>query len=123
MEEVRRDKAYHHPTYEIARIYAFGGKSVGSFEWLRITVNKGLPMLPLFTRHSFLDPIRKDPAFIQFMTEMKTRLQEYRREFRSGGTGVMFDRMARGGACVPIGQIQRLPSRLAHSPDWIKLAQ
>jgi hypothetical protein len=25
----------------------------------------------LFARDSFLDPIRKDPAFIQFMTEMK----------------------------------------------------
>jgi hypothetical protein len=27
----------------------------------------------LFARDSFLDPIRKDPAFIQFMTVMKTR--------------------------------------------------
>ena len=26
----------------------------------------------LFARDSFLDEIRKDPAFIQFMTEMKT---------------------------------------------------
>jgi hypothetical protein len=26
----------------------------------------------LFARDSFLDPIRKDPAFIQFVTEKKT---------------------------------------------------
>jgi hypothetical protein len=47
----------------------------------RITVKEGFPCYTLFARDSFLDPIRKDQAFIQFMTEMKTRWEGYRREF------------------------------------------
>jgi hypothetical protein len=81
MEKVRRDKAYHHYTYNAGRIYALGGKSEEALKWLRITANEGFPCYPLFERDSFLDPIRKDPAFIQFMAEMKTRWEGYRREF------------------------------------------
>jgi hypothetical protein len=50
-------------------------------KWLRITVNEGFPCYPLFARDSFLDPIRKDPAFLQFMAEMKTRWEGYQRQF------------------------------------------
>ena len=81
MEKVRRDKAYHHYTYDIARIYALDGKGDQAMKWLRVTVNEGFPCYPLFARDSFLDPIRKNSAFIEFMTEMKTRWEGYRREF------------------------------------------
>jgi TolB-like protein len=81
MEKVRRDKAYHHYTYDIARIYALDGKGEEALKWLRITVKEGFPCYTLFARDSFLDPIRKDPAFIQFMTEMKNSWESYRREF------------------------------------------
>ncbi|CAN5707872.1 hypothetical protein BH20ACI3_BH20ACI3_03260 [soil metagenome] len=65
----------------LARIYALDGKSEEALKWLRITVKEGFPCYTLFARDSFLDPIRKDPAFIQFMTEMKIRWEGYRREF------------------------------------------
>ncbi len=81
MEKVRRDKGYHHFTYDVGRIYALGGKSEEALKWLRTTANEGFPCYPLFARDSFLDPIRNDPAFIQFMVEMKTRWEGYRREF------------------------------------------
>jgi eukaryotic-like serine/threonine-protein kinase len=81
MEKVRRDKAYHHFTYNIARIYALGSKSEEALKWLRITAKEGFPCYTLFARDSFLDPIRKDQAFTQFMTEMETRWEGYRREF------------------------------------------
>jgi hypothetical protein len=81
MEKVRRDKAYHHFTYDIARIYALNGKGQEALKWLRITVKEGFPCYTLFARDSFLDPIRKDPAFIQFMTEMKTQWEGYRHQF------------------------------------------
>ena len=64
-----------------ARICALGGKGDEALKWLRKTVNEGFPCYPLFARDSFLDPIRKDPAFSQFMAEMKTRWEGYRREF------------------------------------------
>ena len=81
MEEAPRDKGYHHFIYASARIYALGGKSADALKWMRLTVAEGFPCYPLFARDPFLDPIRKDPAFIQFMAEMKTRWEGYQREF------------------------------------------
>ena len=79
LERVRRDKAYHHFTYDVARIYALDGKSVEAVRWLGITVAEGFPCYTLFARDPFLDPIRKDPAFIRFMAELKYRWEGYRR--------------------------------------------
>ena len=41
-----------------------------------------MPGYLLFLRDSNFDPIRKDPAFVRFMDEMKTRWENYRVEFR-----------------------------------------
>jgi len=81
IDKIPRNKTSHHYTYDLARIYALDGKNEEALKWLRKTVNEGFPCYPLFARDSFLDPIRKDPAFIQFMTEMKTRWEGYGREF------------------------------------------
>jgi DNA-binding winged helix-turn-helix (wHTH) protein/TolB-like protein len=81
LEQARSNRLYRHLTYEIARIYALGGKSQEALKWLRVTVKEGFPEYPLFLRDSFLDPIRKDPAFIQFMAEMKAQNERYKREF------------------------------------------
>lgn len=77
----RRNRGYHHVTYFIARIYALAGKSREAVKWLRETAKEGFPSYPLFARDSFLDQIRDDPTFKEFMTEMKTRWQNYQNEF------------------------------------------
>lgn len=77
----RRYRGYHHDTYNIARIYALDGKSDEALKWLRVTVAEGFPHYPLFERDKFLDPIRDDESFKQFMSEMKTRWEGYQREF------------------------------------------
>jgi tetratricopeptide (TPR) repeat protein len=81
MEKVHRDKAYHHYTYNNARVFALGGKSEEALKWLRITAEEGFPCYTLFARDPFLEPIRKDPAFVQFMAEMKSRWEGYQGEF------------------------------------------
>ncbi|HEV8484863.1 MAG TPA: winged helix-turn-helix domain-containing protein [Blastocatellia bacterium] len=81
LEKTRKNRGYHHLTYNIARVYALGGKSEEAMKWLRVTVKEGFPCYPLFARDSFLDSIRKDRAFIQFMAEMKRRWDDYQREF------------------------------------------
>ena len=81
LAKMRRYRGYHHATYNLARLYALGGKGEEAVKWLRVTVREGFPCYPLFERDSFLDPIRQDPAFIQFMAEMKARWEGYRREF------------------------------------------
>jgi hypothetical protein len=81
LKKERRYRGWHHVTYDLARIYALGGKSEEAVKWLRVTVQEGFPCYPLFARDSMLDPIRKDPAFLQFMAEMKTRWEGYQRQF------------------------------------------
>jgi eukaryotic-like serine/threonine-protein kinase len=81
LKKERRYRGYHHGTYDIARIYALGGKSEEAVKWLRVTVKEGFPCYPLFLRDSMLDRIRGDPAFLQFMAELKMRWEGYQREF------------------------------------------
>lgn len=81
MEKVRRDKAYHHYTYNNARVYALAGKGDEALKWLRITADEGFPCYTLFERDPFLDQIRKDPALVKFMGEMKSLWEGYRSKF------------------------------------------
>ena len=81
LEKARKNRGYHHLTYDLARIYALGGKIGEALKWLRVTVKEGFPCYPLFARDPFLDPIRQDPAFVLFLEEMKTRWKGYQREF------------------------------------------
>ena len=77
----RRYRGYHHDTYNIARIYALNGKSDEALKWLRTTVSEGFPHYPLFARDAFLDPIREKGEFKQFMSEMRTKWEAYKRAF------------------------------------------
>jgi tetratricopeptide (TPR) repeat protein len=76
-----KDKYYHHVTYDLARIYALDGNGAEALRWLRATVEAGFPCYTLFARDPYLDRIRQDPDFVQFMAEMKNRWEGYRREF------------------------------------------
>ena len=81
LAKAQRNRGYHHLTYNLARIYALGGKGEESVKWLRETVKEGFSSYPLFARDPFLDRIRKDAVFLQFLAEMKTRWEGYQREF------------------------------------------
>jgi TolB-like protein len=81
LEQSRNNRAYHHITYNIACVFALEGKTDETVRWLRVTANDGMPNYPLFARDAHLDRIRKEPAFIQFMTELKKRWDGYKQEF------------------------------------------
>jgi len=49
-------------------------------ETLRTTADTGMPNYPLFTRDPHLNRIRKTPAFMRFMTELKAQWDNYQRE-------------------------------------------
>jgi serine/threonine-protein kinase len=72
---------YHHVTYDIACVYALGGKSAEAVEWLKETVATGFPCYPHFARDPYLDRIRQAPEFVRFMAQMQARNESYRREF------------------------------------------
>ena len=81
LEQARNNRGYHHVTFDIACVYALAGKTDEAVKWLRATVDTGMPNYPLFARDPNLNRIRKEPAFIQFMTELKTRWDGYQGEF------------------------------------------
>jgi serine/threonine-protein kinase len=74
------DRSYHHVTFEIAQIYGKAGNAREALRWLEETVRWGFPCYPLFERDSWLDPIRKDPAFAAFMAKLRADWERYRRE-------------------------------------------
>ena len=80
IENVRKNRGYHHYAYNIARVYALDGKSEQAIKWLRVTVTEGFPCYPLFERDPYLDPIRNTPEFARFLGEMKEQREIYVRE-------------------------------------------
>jgi DNA-binding winged helix-turn-helix (wHTH) protein/TolB-like protein len=72
---------YHHGTYDMACLFALGGKSDEAVKWLRETATKGMPSYTLFQRDPYLDRIRQAPEFIRFMEELKAHYDRYQREF------------------------------------------
>lgn len=80
LEQARNNRGYHHVTFDIACVYALAGKTGEAVKWLRTTADTGMPNYPLFARDPNLYRIRKEPAFIQFMTALKTRWYGYQRE-------------------------------------------
>lgn len=79
--QAQNNRAYHHITYDIACVYALEGKTGEAVKWLRTTAETGMPNYPLFVRDPHLDRIRKEPAFIQFMSELKPRWEGFKKEF------------------------------------------
>jgi hypothetical protein len=77
-----KDPIYHHAAYDIACIYALEGKSAEAVKWLREANATGFQPYPLFERDAYLNRIRQTPEFVQFMTEIKAKNEEYEREFK-----------------------------------------
>ena len=76
-----KDPYYHHTAYFVACIYAAEANSAEAVKWLREAAATGFLVYPLFERDALLDKIRKAPEFVQFMTELKSTVDGYRREF------------------------------------------
>jgi DNA-binding winged helix-turn-helix (wHTH) protein/TolB-like protein len=80
-QKLRKHPSYHHATHDFAAIYALRGKTQLALNWLRETVETGMPSYLLFLRDSNFDRIRKDPSFIRLMDELRIRWEGYKRDF------------------------------------------
>ena len=69
---------FHHAAFFIACAYAQMRRPAEALEWARYTAENGFPCYPLFARETALDPVRDDPSFAGFMTEMKRDWDGYR---------------------------------------------
>jgi DNA-binding winged helix-turn-helix (wHTH) protein/TolB-like protein len=80
--KLRNNPSYHHATHNFAAVYALQGKTHLALKWLRETVETGMPSYLLFLRDSNFNAIRRDPAFIRFMGELRIRWEGYKRDFQ-----------------------------------------
>jgi TolB-like protein/DNA-binding winged helix-turn-helix (wHTH) protein len=70
---------FHHAAYTIGSAYALMDKPQAALRWLRAAAADGFPCYPLFARDPSLDRIRTDPAFRQFMADLKRSWEHIRR--------------------------------------------
>ncbi|MDQ3181233.1 MAG: winged helix-turn-helix domain-containing protein [Acidobacteriota bacterium] len=75
-------RGFHHIAHDIAAVYALEGKTQQSVEWLKKAADTGLPNYPMFARDPNFARIRNDEVFVRFMTELKTRWENYNHEFQ-----------------------------------------
>src|SRR5262249_25654599 len=68
---------FHHAAYNIAGAYALMGDPVTAVRWLRRTADEGFPCYPLFAKDRTLDPLRRDPPFIQLMADVKQHWERF----------------------------------------------
>lgn len=69
---------FHHTAYYIACAYALMNQPQLSIHWLAQAAETGFPCYPLFERDPNLDPVRKDPRFIAFMTKQKAQWEHFK---------------------------------------------
>lgn len=82
MAKTSRDIGYHHVTYDFARVWALAGNVSEAMKMLQATADTGMPSYPRFRNDSMLDLIRRDPAFIRFLDQQKSRWEAASREFQ-----------------------------------------
>ncbi|MFN7930361.1 MAG: tetratricopeptide repeat protein [Blastocatellia bacterium] len=73
---------YHHFTHNAARIYALAGNSEEAVKWLRVTAQEGFPNYLAFLHDPYLDTIRQQPNFKQFLAEVKARWETSQQEIK-----------------------------------------
>ena len=70
---------FHHTAYSIASAYALLRQPGPAVEWLRRTIDDGLPCYPLLASDPNLNSLRQDPAFVALLTELKTQWERWTR--------------------------------------------
>lgn len=68
----------HHASYFAACALAHMGRPREAVRLLQEAADTGFPCYMLFSRDSLLDPIRSNPEFIEFMSELQTRMTSLR---------------------------------------------
>jgi TolB-like protein/DNA-binding winged helix-turn-helix (wHTH) protein len=72
---------FHHTAYNIAAAYALLGRPGDAMPWLEQAVADGFPCYPLFNSDRSFDPIRSNPEFKRFMTDLREEWLRYDRTF------------------------------------------
>ncbi|MGH9317173.1 MAG: protein kinase domain-containing protein [Thermoanaerobaculia bacterium] len=70
--------ALHHAEYSIATAYALMGKKREALDWLKKTVDDGLPCYTLYEKDPLLDSLRGYPEFKSFLKHLEEERERFR---------------------------------------------
>jgi tetratricopeptide (TPR) repeat protein len=72
---------FHHTAYMIALAYARMDRAEPALRLLEQAASEGYPCYPAFANDPQLNPIRKDPRFIEFLARQKEQFDRWRKMF------------------------------------------
>ena len=78
LDTLQKNRAYHHVTYDVARVFALSRRGVEAARWLEETIRWGFPNHPLFAEDRWLDPVRDAPEMKAVMADLKVQWDRYR---------------------------------------------
>jgi hypothetical protein len=69
---------FHHTAYAVGSAYALMNKTQLALKWLQMAANDGFPCYPMYENDPILNNLRKDPAFIEFLAQLKKQWEQYK---------------------------------------------
>jgi TolB-like protein/DNA-binding winged helix-turn-helix (wHTH) protein len=69
---------FHHTAYAVGSAYALMNDHQKAIKWLQIAADDGLPCYPMFENDPTLNNLRKNPHFIEFLTQQKRQWEQYK---------------------------------------------
>ena len=82
VDDIQRSTSVdHHVAYSLGTALAQLGRPREAVTWLRTAADGGFPCYPWFATDPLLEPIRRDPGYRQFITELQTRFETTRTRY------------------------------------------
>ena len=78
VEIIRGSDLDHHVAYSIGAALAQLGDVSASLQWLKRAADTGFPCYPWFERDRLLDPVRKEPQFVELLGRLRTAHEQMR---------------------------------------------
>jgi hypothetical protein len=72
----------HHVAYSLGAAFAQLGEADASIRWLTQAADSGFPCYPWFARDPLLDPIRRQPAFVDLLARLRLAREQARQRAR-----------------------------------------
>jgi tetratricopeptide (TPR) repeat protein len=72
----------HHVAYSLGAAFAQLGEADASIRWLTEAADSGFPCYPWFARDPLLDPIRRQPAFVDLLARLRLAREQARQRAR-----------------------------------------
>jgi hypothetical protein len=69
----------HHVAYSLGAAFAQLAEFDASMKWLTRAADTGFPCYPWFARDPLLDPMRRQPAFVDLLARLRLAHEEARR--------------------------------------------